>query len=198
MICRYGKFRSNASLFRWQVFSFTWGPIYSPVMSSISSMRSLIFPRNTDVLLWFSFAGGLSPTTRTPARTFSAVSEPPRLKQLDTAMMYLCHQFCGNTDKLGWRLFGQLSCSKPRRSIKIMVILNPPKQSKTPFFPGWVLGILRLGAQGRALQAGNAFNAKFVPGERMASMGPMGSSGLGPVRNDYCRSIPVWKTGRST
>ena len=29
-------------------------------------------------------------------RTFSAVSEPPRLKQLDTAMMYLCHAADGS------------------------------------------------------------------------------------------------------
>ena len=108
---------SNASLFRWQVFSSTWGPIYSPVMSSVS-MRSLIFQHrcsSVSPMCWRAFPNHPQP------RTFSAVSEPPRLKQLDTAMMYLCHQFCSNTDKLGWNFVGQLSCLKPR-SIKIMVI----------------------------------------------------------------------------
>lgn len=142
MICRYGKFRSNASLFRWQVFSSTWGPIYSPVMSSIS-MRSLIFPRNTDVLLWFSFAGGLSPTTRSrkPSPPFPNHPDSSNLTQpwctCATPQMAVLQQHWQAWMKFCWSV-------ELLKTTKIHQNHGHLKSTKTPFFPGWVLGILRL------------------------------------------------------
>ena len=85
MKCRCGKL-SNSD--RMRIFSA--GRFAHPLED-----QSMVFFCDSCPFL-FPIAVAFYPTTRTQPLTFSAVSEPPRLKQLDTAMMYLYHAANGS------------------------------------------------------------------------------------------------------